>query len=166
MRHAFDIAGSEIELWLAREGAGYRLHRDGGEARVALSAEGGLRQMLTVDGVSEPMLVAIEGELLHVHVGGRSHVIRHLDPARRFADADASGGADMARAPMPGTVVRIDAVLGQAVAVGDPILVIESMKLETTIRAWQDGRIGDIHVSEGQSFDRDAPLVSLTASEA
>lgn len=166
MRHAFDIAGLETELWLGRDGAGYRLHRDNEQARVALADLDGLRRTLTVDGVSERVFVVIEGELLHVHVDGRSHVIRHLDPTRRFADTDAGGGADMARAPMPGTVVRIDAVPGQQVAAGDPILVIESMKLETTIRAWHDGRIGAIHVSEGQSFDREAPLVSLTAGEA
>ncbi len=166
MRHAFDIAGTETEVWLGRDGAGYRLHRDKDEARVALADLDGRRRTLTVDGISQQVVVVAEGELLHVHVDGRAHVIRHLDPARRFAEDDAKGGADMARAPMPGTVVRIDAAPGQQVAAGDPILVIESMKLETTIRAWQDGRIGDIHVSEGQSFDRDAPLVSLTAGEA
>lgn len=166
MRHAFDIAGSEIELWLGRDGEAYRLHGPDVTARVALSDGPSPRRLLTVDGLGEAVVVAVEGELLHIHLGGRSHTIRHLDPARRFAEAEASDGADMARAPMPGTVVRVAVAAGDTVASGDPLVVIESMKLETTIRAWHDGRVEAVHVSEGQTFDRDAPLVSLTASEA
>ena len=166
MRHAFDIAGSEIELWLGRDGEAHRLHGPDGTARVALSEGPSPRRVLTVDGLSQPIVVAVEGELIHVHLDGRSHTIRHLDPARRFAEAEAGGGADTARAPMPGTVVRVAVAADEAVASGDPLIVIESMKLETTIRAWRDGRIEAVHVSEGQTFDRDAPLVSLSANEA
>ena len=166
MRHAFDIAGAEIELWLGRDGDAYRLHGPDGTARVSLSEGPSARRLLTIDGIGEKVVVAIEGELVHIHVGGRSHTVRHLDPARRFAVADAGGGADTARAPMPGTVVRIAAAPGDTVAAGDALIVIESMKLETTIRAWHDGQVEAVHVSEGQTFDRDAPLVSLSASEA
>jgi biotin carboxyl carrier protein len=40
------------------------------------------------------------------------------------------------------------------------------MKLETTIRAWHDGLVADLHVAAGQSFDRDAILVTLVAEAA
>jgi biotin carboxyl carrier protein len=166
MRHAFAFQDDETEIWLSRAGAGYRLHCADGEARIALGDAIGSRRRLVFGGIEQDVHVATEGETLYIHLDGTTHVLRHLDPVRRFAETEAGGGADMARAPMPGTVVRIEAVLGQKVVAGDPILVIESMKLETTIRAWQDGEIGTIHVSEGQSFDRDAPLVSLTANEA
>lgn len=158
MRHAFDIGGTETEVWLSRDGADYRLHGDAGEARVSLSAG-----WLDVDWVDEPVLVVIDGEAIHVHLGGANYVLRHKDPARRFADADDGGAGDAARAPMPGTVVRIDVAVGQPVTLGDPLLVIESMKLETTIRAWHGGAVAAIHVAPGQSFDREALLVTLSA---
>jgi len=37
------------------------------------------------------------------------------------------------------------------------------MKLETTIRAWHDGTVSAVHVTAGQSFERDAVLVTLAA---
>ena len=51
---------------------------------------------------------------------------------------------------------------GQAVKEGDILLVIESMKLETAIRASRDGIIEIVHVALAQSFERDAPLITLT----
>lgn len=162
MRHAFLIAGTETEAWLARDGAAYRLTSDAGKARIALE-EGPQGAVLVIDGRSEPVTVIAQGEDLFIHAAGANHVVRHLDPTRRFADGDQGMGADAARAPMPGTVVRIEVAAGQKVAAGDPLIVIESMKLETTIRAWHDGEVVQIHVAQGQSFDRDAILVTLAA---
>lgn len=164
MRHAFDIAGTETEVWLSRDGDGYRLCGDAGTARVSLGL-GGHEGELGIDGRRERVVVVLDGEFIHVHCAGGNHTLRHLDPARRFADADAGGGADVARAPMPGTVVRVAVEVGQPVTTGDPLLVIESMKLETTIRAWHDGQVAAIHVAAGQSFERDAVLVTLAAED-
>lgn len=164
MRHAFDIAGTETEVWLGRDGDAYRLCGDAGTARVSL-AIGGNEGELGIDGRRERVVVVLDGEFIHVHAAGGNHTLRHLDPARRFADADAGGSADVARAPMPGTVVRIAVEVGQPVATGEPLLVIESMKLETTIRAWHDGHVAAIHVAAGQSFERDAVLVTLAAED-
>jgi biotin carboxyl carrier protein len=165
MRHAFDIAGTEVEVWLSRDGDGYRLHGDAGTASVMLSQRG-IDTVLEIDGRREAALLVLDGETIHVHVAGGNFALRHLDPARRFADNDTGAGGDVARAPMPGTVVRIDVAVGQKVATGDPLVVIESMKLETTIRAWHDGLVADLHVTAGQSFDRDAVLVTLAAEAA
>lgn len=162
MRHAFDIAGTETEIWLSRETDGYRLHGDAGEANVALRAEGG-HHVLEIDGERLPVLLVLDGEDLHIHMAGGNHIVRHADPARRYAETDAGSAGDVARAPMPGTVVRVAIEIGQEVASGDALVVIESMKLETTIRAWRDGHVADIHVAAGQSFDRDAVLVTLAA---
>lgn len=164
MRHAFDIAGTETEVWLSRDGDTYRLCGDAGTARVSL-AFAGHEGELTIDGRSEKIVIVLDGEFIHVHAAGGNHTLRHLDPARRFADADAGGGADVARAPMPGTVVRVAVEVGQPVATGEPLLVIESMKLETTIRAWHEGHVAAIHVAAGQSFERDAVLVTLASED-
>ena len=40
-------------------------------------------------------------------------------------------------------------------------MVIESMKLETAIKAWRDGTVAAVHVGVGQTFERGAPLVTL-----
>jgi biotin carboxyl carrier protein len=88
--------------------------------------------------------------------------VRYVDPLVALAvEADAAGH-HIARAPMPGVVVSVKAVVGERVVAGTVVAVIESMKLETAIRAAQDGVVEKIHVRAGESFDRDAALVTLS----
>ena len=55
-----------------------------------------------------------------------------------------------------------DALLGGH---DDTLLVIESMKLETSVKAPRDGRVEIVHVTVGQSFERSAPLAVLAKAE-
>jgi acetyl/propionyl-CoA carboxylase alpha subunit len=169
MRDAFSIDGEEHEVWLSREPAGgparYRLHWGGESAPVALEPghDGAARLRVGDDDV--PVLLARRGDDLFVHLDGETWTLRHRHPLVRAAAAAHSHADDEVRAPMPGTVVSVHAVAGQAVARGDALLVMESMKLETTISAWRDGTVEAIHVSAGQTFERDAVLASLVAQE-
>lgn len=123
---------------------------------------GGASQLtIKVEACRSPVLVATSGDDIHIHLDGRTHLVRYLDPVRSLA-GDAQAGADEgSRAPMPGTVVAVHVEPGVAVSPGDALLVIESMKLETTIRATRAGIVDAVHVHEGQSFERDQLLVSL-----
>ena len=53
--------------------------------------------------------------------------------------------------PMPGLVIRLEVVEGQAVRVGDPLLVIEAMKMENVLRADRDCAVDKLLVSPGES---------------
>nr|WP_249788103.1 acetyl-CoA carboxylase biotin carboxyl carrier protein subunit [Bradyrhizobium sp. NBAIM01] len=66
---------------------------------------------------------------------------------------------------MPGFVVAITASPGQSVSAGMALMLIESMKLETVIRSPQDGIVDRIHVKEGDSFEHEAVLVTLSKEE-
>ena len=162
MFHTFDLDGVTHELWLAPTATGYHLRvPDGWSGPVALAEEGTSRGTLTVAGVSEAVAFAVDGDVIHIHMRGRTRSLRYVDPLRAFASADADDGHNVARAPMPGTVVALKVAPGDAVAAGSVLMVIESMKLETQIRASQDGIVERLHVKEGDSFDRDAILVTL-----
>jgi biotin carboxyl carrier protein len=87
--------------------------------------------------------------------------VRTVEPLTLHAHAGAARSDLVARAPMPGTVVSVQARPGARVHKGETLMVIESMKLETAITAWRDGTIEVVHLAAGQTFDRDAPLVSL-----
>ena len=54
-------------------------------------------------------------------------------------------------APMPGTVLRINAEVGQAVKRGDDIIIIEAMKMEQAIKAPADGTVAAINVAQGDT---------------
>jgi acetyl/propionyl-CoA carboxylase alpha subunit len=71
------------------------------------------------------------------------------------------GESGMVVAPMPGTVIRIAVGEGQAVSAGDPLLVLEAMKMETPLPAPYDGRVKTVYVEEGDRVERGALLVEL-----
>jgi acetyl-CoA/propionyl-CoA carboxylase biotin carboxyl carrier protein len=64
--------------------------------------------------------------------------------------APTGGGADLA-SPMQGTIVKIVAADGQTVAAGDPIVVLEAMKMEQPVTAHKDGTVADLSVEVGQT---------------
>lgn len=158
MRHTFVIADVEHEAWLSRQGGSYVLHIGEQAVTVTLSADG---EALNIGGETLPVLVAADGDFVYVHFDGATHTVRYVDPVRRYG-AHAGGSADdTAEAPMPGVVIAVHVGEGQRVAPGETLLVIESMKLETAIKAWRDGDVAAVHVAVGQAFQRGAPLVTL-----
>ena len=68
-------------------------------------------------------------------------------PAR--ADNTSADGAVVS--PMPGTVVKLMAAQGEKVSKGQPILVIEAMKMENEITAAKDGVLSELRVAKGQT---------------
>jgi biotin carboxyl carrier protein len=167
VHHTFDIGGEPHAIWLSRSPEGYRLAlAEGGSAAVSLAQTRGGEGRLTVDGSSEPIAYVVEGDTVHIHLRGRSYAVRYVDPLVALAVEADTAGHHIARAPMPGVVVSVRAVVGERVAAGAVVAVIESMKLETTIRAAQDGIVEKIHVRAGESFDRDAALVTLSREDS
>lgn len=75
-------------------------------------------------------------------------------------EAGASAAKEL-RAPMPGKVLEVLVEPGQAVNDGDPMLVLEAMKMENVLRAGGDGAVGNILVSEGEAVEKDAVLIAL-----
>lgn len=161
MQHIFEIGGVEHSLWLSREADGYRLHLGDGEATITL-ANGRLR----IDGVETSIHVAHEGDRLFIHIDGDAHELLYHDAVAHHAAGAGSGSQDVLRAPMPGVVIALSVEEGQEVKEGDILLVIESMKLETAVRAPRDGIVESAHLAIGKSFERDAPLISLAPLEA
>jgi biotin carboxyl carrier protein len=158
MRHTFVIADAEYEAWLSRQGGSYVLHVGEQAVPVELSADG---ETLRVGGETLPVLVAADGDFVYVHIDGATHTIRYVDPVRRSGAHAGSSADDTAEAPMPGVVIAVHVGEGQRVAPGETLVVIESMKLETAIKAWREGDVAAVHVVVGQAFQRGAPLVTL-----
>lgn len=55
------------------------------------------------------------------------------------------------QAPMPGTVLKIVTDEGQMIESGDPILILEAMKMEQPVKAEKSGKIVELMASQGQS---------------
>ncbi|MGY0634522.1 acetyl/propionyl/methylcrotonyl-CoA carboxylase subunit alpha [Luteimonas sp. A478] len=138
----------------------YRL-RSGGHTHVV---EGACRQdhllLLRLDGEARRFRVDGTATQVVVHDGTRRLAFDHV-PAFQPDTAAESTGDGRIGAPMPGRVVLVRAVVGDTVAEGDELLVMEAMKMELTLRAPRDGTVAEVRAAAGDFVEADAVLVTL-----
>ena len=73
-------------------------------------------------------------------------------PKRRGAEAGvAAAGSGKIAVPMQGTIVKVIAEVGATVSAGDPVVVLEAMKMENNVAADIDGTVTEVKVEAGQS---------------
>jgi len=161
MRHIFLIGETEHRAWLAQRGDGFALDVDGALTPVAIETQAGSRARLRVGAAVHDIVLVADGDHVHLHLDGEVYRVTYRDPVSRFAETGAQGLGDVAKAPMPGSVVAVRVGPGEAVTPGQALVVIESMKLEMAINAERAGVVERVHVAVGETFERDATLVTL-----
>jgi biotin carboxyl carrier protein len=163
MRLTLDIDGTRHAVALRRHGAGGRIWIGDAPHEAAITGDAGGEQVVVVDGISHRVWVAQHGETAWVHAFGRAWEINLPDPVKQAGSGHDE--SDSAVAPMPGTVVEVLVQPGDRVTRGQTLLVIESMKMQTSIMAGRDGKVAEVPAAKGQSFDRGALLARLQAGE-
>ncbi|MGI5088718.1 biotin/lipoyl-binding protein [Treponema sp. OMZ 305] len=73
----------------------------------------------------------------------------------------ASGGAGTIVSPMPGTVLDVKVKEGDAVSVGQVVIILEAMKMETEIVSEVAGSVAAVRVKKGDAVDTDTVLVEV-----
>ncbi len=81
--------------------------------------------------------------------------------AKVVAKPAAAGGAGAVKAPLPGVILDIKVAVGDTVAAGDTVVVLEAMKMENNIHADKGGVVKSICVNKGDSVLEGADLVVL-----
>ena len=82
-------------------------------------------------------------------------------PAKAAAPAAGGAGAVKVAASVPGKVFKVEASVGQAVKSGDPIVILEAMKMEIPVVAPQDGTVASIDVTVGQAIESGDVLATM-----
>ncbi len=160
-----------------------RLKRQGDsrEFEVELISHGVAEARVTIDGreVAAALTPLPDGSIV-VEIGGRR--VRVAGARRRAAVMAAAGplaaefvaleeraghrtgglAAPEIDAPMPGKVLRVTVAEGQAVEAGDALVVLEAMKMETTLYAESPAIVRKICVAAGQMVDHGARLIELS----
>ena len=167
MKYFVEIGGEEKEVVLRRDADGQlRAECDQGAhiVDVAVVATGS-RYTVLLDHDSFDVVAERSGEdALQLRVGGRRLDVRVEDArqraARRIAGARPPGPSRL-ESVMPGVVRQVMVTVGDAVSAGQPLLILEAMKMENELCAEQPGVVKEILVEPGTAVDGGAALIVL-----
>jgi 3-methylcrotonyl-CoA carboxylase alpha subunit len=112
-----------------------------------------------VDGVTHTAFVVQAGSTHYVAIEG--NVFELKKPDLRRARHRQHHGEDNLAASMPGQVTKVLISEGDSVQRGQPLIVLEAMKMEIKIAAPHDGRVAKVLVKQGQLVDRGQELVEM-----
>ncbi len=150
-----------VELHEAGENV-YDVTIDGHKVRVDAAKSGRTIYSLIEGGDQwEAMVDERRGDKFDVTVGGRLFHLEAVDERTKLlteAGGAAASGPQTVNADMPGKVVKIEVGVGEEVAAGEPVLIVEAMKMENPIASPIDGVVKEIGANEGDAVDGGAML--------
>ena len=111
-----------------------------------------------------------DGDNWIAKVEGEEFVIQVPDAAPVAKKRSASGGkskkSGKVSANIPGKVVTVEVKIGDVVAEGQVVMIMEAMKMQNEIQAPVSGTVSEIHCEEGQSIEANVPLLVITPEES
>lgn len=150
-----------VDLSEGPDGA-LRVRVDGGPERSVRAQRLGAAEWALVEGGrSQRVALARSGDDWFAQRQGASVHGRVVDPRRAALAMDGGAGEGGVATQMPGAVVRVLVAVGDAVRKGQPLVVVEAMKMENEFKAPADGVVEAVHVSAGQSVEAGTVLVSV-----
>lgn len=163
LTRAGDLREIDAEV-ISRDGSMIRIRI--GDRQLAAeftpNADGG--GIVTIDGRRYPVFGARRKDSILVSVGPASFEFKPAQAAFRRR-ARGLAAAEII-APMPGKVLKVMVNDGDLVEAGQPLVVIEAMKMETTLAAESAAIVKHVRVEEGQTVDHGAVLIELSPSPA
>jgi 3-methylcrotonyl-CoA carboxylase alpha subunit len=151
-----------IEAAAAESGWSLRIGERDYQATAEIAADG--RLAVTLNGARSRATVLAHGAALAIFIGGASWVFEEIDPLAPPEAADIGGGR--LTAPMPGRVVELLVAPGATVQKGQPMMVIEAMKMEHTIAAPRDGVVAAVNFAAGDLVEEGAEVIALKETDA
>jgi 3-methylcrotonyl-CoA carboxylase alpha subunit len=153
---AFKLGDTDVEMGYRPVGTGFEFHIGGKPTHVSrYGVDGDRIWFVEHGGHRRQARVVASGARVYVLSEGTTFAFIEQP---RFPDHAAKVVAGGLVAPMPGKVVKVLVEAGQAVDAGSPLLVLEAMKMEHTVRAADAGTVQAIHVAVGDQVDADRLL--------
>lgn len=127
------VDGKQVELWLEEQ------HQTVGGVRMATSDYGVIAN-------GRRFFAKVESERARIQAAAKP----------------AAGGEGAVRSPMPGRVVRVLVAEGADVTAGQPVVVVEAMKMENELTTGRAGKVTKVHVGTGATVESGALLVEVS----
>jgi 3-methylcrotonyl-CoA carboxylase alpha subunit len=158
---AAGLEGGAYKVGVVYHPQGWELDVDGVRQPLGVTGHDGASLSIRLGGQSMHGAVRRDGDLFHVFTNGEHFALAYKDPMAHAGEAEAAGGR--LTAPMPGKVVAVMVEGGQEVKKGDPLVIMEAMKMEHTIAAPSDGLVEEVLYAVGDQVADGAPLLAFKA---
>ncbi|MCA9751154.1 MAG: hypothetical protein KC591_03110 [Gemmatimonadetes bacterium] len=170
IRYYATIQGQErtVDITEAAAGGITRVELDGQPVDADfVDLAGASLHSLVLNGHSREMVLARDGAKVTVWLDGEKIDVTVYDEVSKALStfgAAATGGASVIEAPMPGIVVGIPVNVGDLIVAGQPVIVVEAMKMQNELMAEGDGVVEEILVKVGDTVSGGDVLVKLGAA--
>jgi biotin carboxyl carrier protein len=111
----------------------------------------------SIDKAQKTVTLKVNGELVD------SKIQESIDQVLKNMGIDFSKNQkkEPIKAPMPGLILKVLVENGQSIKKGDPVLILEAMKMENVFKAPADAVVKDIHVNAGQAVEKGQVLITM-----
>jgi 3-methylcrotonyl-CoA carboxylase alpha subunit len=158
------LAATEHKVTLLYGGGPAAILIDGREIAFAFTAGENATIDLNLQGAKTHIVAVVEGHELYLRTRNGRFDLHWVDPFG--VDEEDHAGEDRIVAPLPGTVVALLAKEGDPIVKGAPILTLEVMKMEQTLRAPFDGVLKSLKCKVGDIVQEGAELAEIEPKEA
>lgn len=172
IRRVACIADRQFEVELEEDDSGWQIHIDSRPHRLNLTESAFTPTVdFEFNNHSGSAQVSRSRHVYETVHGGSRLAVVMLEPhvaelARVMPEKNQPDRSHLIVSPMPGLLVSLSVTLGQAVAAGDEVAVVEAMKMENVIRAPRDGQVSAIAAEVGQALNVDQCIIELSRESA
>jgi|SRR5690606_3007147 len=114
-------------------------------------------ELLELDPVGKSVTLKLNNKVSKIMIRDRFDLLLE----KLGMDAAAGKDAGDIKAPMPGLILEIKVKVGDAIKKGDPLLVLEAMKMENLIKSGTEGEVKKILVETGSSVEKNQVLIQF-----
>ncbi|TAN56964.1 MAG: acetyl/propionyl/methylcrotonyl-CoA carboxylase subunit alpha [Rhodospirillales bacterium] len=160
----FKCDGQEIPLTVHYRETGWRIDLTSGatiDAQARRLPDGALEA--TLNGTRMKARILRQQESLTLFALGDTYRLELHDPTARAAERDSQGGS--LTAPMPGKVTAVHVKQGDVVVLGQPLMVLEAMKMEHAVKAPADGVVEAVFFGPGDQASDGDVLIAFVAKD-
>lgn len=160
MKYEVEIEGRQVTVEIEKRGEEISANIDGRRYELkVVSPERGVYTVFDSDRVYEASVWSSDQNLLRVKIGGSLFSTNVIDRKhRRPTTEHRTEGRQNLTSPMPGKVVRVLLSVGEDVAAGQGVLVVEAMKMQNEIKSPKSGRVIEVRISEGDNVNANQVL--------
>jgi biotin carboxyl carrier protein len=137
---------------------GYQVSVDGGPERHVRAGQLGEAEWWLQDGGRRTVAVHVSGERVSAQVRGHGLSGTVVDPRSKALSQGSGATEGTIRTPMPGAVARVLVAVGDTVAAGQVLVVVEAMKMENEFRSPLAGQVVEVPVVAGATVESGAVL--------